>query len=54
MTVMASESVLEILFLKFRGYLPQIDTINSLFQTAQLASGSSHLVIGETYNKKCD
>lgn len=54
MCVMTSENVLEDLFLNSRGYLPQIDTVNSLFQTTHLASDSSHPGIGETYNKKCD
>lgn len=51
---MTNENALEILFLNLRGYLPQTDTVNSLFQTVPLASDSSYLILGETHNKKCD
>lgn len=33
MTVMTNENALEILFLNLRVYVPQIDTVNSPFQT---------------------
>lgn len=48
MTVVTNENVLEIFFLNLRGYLLQVITVNSLFQTAQLAPDSSYLVISET------
>lgn len=51
---MTNENILEILFLNLRGYLLQIEVVNSAFQTVQLASDSSYLIIVDTHNKKCN